>query len=156
MAAMRVSRDIAATITINSKINDAAISRFRSGEEFSARSAAPILQLYMLTGILRPMQNQAANLLNSIGKQALCFVINTISLAANLIINYTCFRLIGFYGAAIGTLITCALGTLAWYLIMRKQIGTKLSSIIVYMMESYKTIYLNLWNMLAKTKKANT
>jgi lipopolysaccharide exporter len=124
-----------------------------AGSKYAA--AAPILQLYMITGILRPMQNQAANLLNSIGKQALCFIINTISLAANLIINYTCFYYIGFYGAAIGTLITCALGTFAWYLVMRKQIGAKLSSIILYMMDSYKTIYLVVWGMLSKNKKAN-
>jgi len=37
-------------------------------------AAAPILQLYMITGLLRPMQNQAANLLNSMGKTALCFL----------------------------------------------------------------------------------
>ncbi len=118
--------------------------------------AAPILQLYMITGILRPMQNQAANLLNSIGKQALCFVMNTVSLAANLLINYTCFRLIGFYGAAIGTLITCALGTFAWYLIMHRQIGSTLSNIIAYMMDFYKRIFTKIpKSLFAPTKKDN-
>jgi lipopolysaccharide exporter len=118
--------------------------------------AAPILQLYMITGILRPMQNQAANLLNSIGKQALCFIINSVSLVANLIINYTCFHYIGFYGAAIGTLITCALGSFAWYMIMRRQIGTRLSHIFIYMTEFYKILYTNARKLLAMTKKANS
>lgn len=115
-------------------------------------AAAPILQLYMLAGILRPMQNQSANLLNSIGKPALCFVINAASLAANLAINYTCLYYIGFYGAAIGTLITCILGLTAWYIIMKRQIGTNLYSIIKYMKEFYKILYDYALNILFKSR----
>lgn len=123
-----------------------------AGHQYAAISA-PILQLYMLTGILRPMQNQSANLLNSIGKPALCFLINAISLAANLAINFTCLYYIGFYGAAIGTLITCVLGMTAWYIIMQRQIGTRLSTIITYMGEFYQLLYKNGMNLL-KLKKA--
>lgn len=103
--------------------------------------AAPILQLYMLTGILRPMQNQAANLLNSMGKSSLCFVINTVSLIANLCINYFCLSHFGFYGAAIGTLITCTLGAIAWYFVMRKQIGLELGNVVRYIVDLYKSAY---------------
>jgi lipopolysaccharide exporter len=117
------------------------------------RAAIPILQLYMVTGILRPMQNQSANLLNSIGKPALCFVINAVSLAANLVINYTCLYYIGFYGAAIGTLITCILGNAAWYFVMQKQIGTHLFSILKYMIEFYKTQYQNFLKIILKIRK---
>jgi lipopolysaccharide exporter len=119
-------------------------------------AAAPILQIYMITGILRPMQNQAANLLNSIGKQKLCFWLNTVSLIANMAINYTCLYYIGFYGTAIGTLITCALGTLTWYLFMRKTIGATLPSIIKQMIELYKTFYYFVTSKLSGTKNANT
>ncbi len=104
-------------------------------------AAAPILQLYMITGLLRPMQNQAANLLNSIGKPALCFVINTFGLAENLVINYICLYNFGFYGAAIGTLITSVFGTILWYFIMKKQIGLQLVVVLKYMMEFYKSLY---------------
>jgi lipopolysaccharide exporter len=115
----------------------------------------PILRLYMLTGILRPMQNQAANLLNSIGKSALCFYLNAASLATNLIINYICLSYIGFYGAAVGTLITFLLGFVGWYLVMRKEIGTKLSEIIRFMGDSYRLIYVRGKSIIFK-KKATT
>ncbi len=97
--------------------------------------AAPILQLYMISGVLRPVQNQAANLLNSIGKPALSFVMNAGYLAANLGINYVCLATIGFYGAAIGSVITFSLGAVLWYFVMKKQIGFQLGGVWHYMRE---------------------
>jgi O-antigen/teichoic acid export membrane protein len=61
-----------------------------------------ILQLYMITGIIRPFQNQSANLLNSIGKPKLNFIINSCSLILFLCVNYICVLKLGFYGAAVG------------------------------------------------------
>lgn len=118
------------------------------------QAAAPILQLYMITGLLRPMQNQAANLLNSIGKPALCFYINTFGLAENLIINYICLYYFGFYGAAIGTLITSVFGVILWYFVMKKQISLQLSGVIKYMIEFYKSVYIYSTDFIFKTKKA--
>jgi O-antigen/teichoic acid export membrane protein len=119
------------------------------------RDAALILQIYMLTGILRPMQNQAANLLNSVGKQKLCFVINTVSLAANLGINYLCLKEFGFYGAAIGTLITCVIGTTVWYIIMKRQIHFSMGNIVKFIGDTYKTIYVHAAGILFKTKQVH-
>lgn len=113
--------------------------RLIAGKEYLA--AAPILQLYMITGILRPMQNQAANLLNSMGKTKLNFIINSISLVLYLIINYVCLSLFGFYGAAIGTLIISGIGAVAWYFIMRRQINLYLPNIYTYTVETYKTVF---------------
>lgn len=104
-------------------------------------SAAPILQLYMITGLIRPMQNQSANLLNSIGKQAICFWMNTIALAANLLINYACLKAIGFYGAAVGSTLTYGLALIAWYFLMRRIIGFNPRNILKYMFESYPIVY---------------
>jgi O-antigen/teichoic acid export membrane protein len=103
--------------------------------------AAPILQLYMISGVLRPVQNQAANLLNSIGKPALSFVMNVGYLVVNLGINYVCLVTIGFYGAAIGSVITFLLGTVVWYFVMKKQIGLQLNVVIAYMRENYRMGY---------------
>jgi O-antigen/teichoic acid export membrane protein len=103
--------------------------------------AAPILQLYMISGVLRPVQNQAANLLNSIGKPALSFVMNVGYLVVNLGINYVCLVTIGFYGAAIGSVITFLLGTVVWYFVMKKQIGLQLNGVIAYMRENYRIGY---------------
>lgn len=105
--------------------------------------AAFILQLYMITGLLRPLQNQAANLLNSIGKPALCFKINTISLIINLIISYFCLKFFGFYGAAIATLIAGAIGFTIWYFVMRKEINMQLPKIGSHIITTYKDLYRN-------------
>jgi len=104
-------------------------------------SAAPILQLYMITGLIRPMQNQSANLLNSIGKQAICFWMNTAALAANLLINYACLVYIGFYGAAVGSTLTYGLAVIAWYFLMRRIVGLDIRNVLKYMLDTYKTIY---------------
>lgn len=103
--------------------------------------AAPILQLYMITGLMRPMQNQAANLLNSIGKPSLCFKINTISLIINFVISYYCIKYIRFYGAAVGTLIAGAIGFTIWYFVMKKEINLHLRKIGEYILEAYKDAY---------------
>ena len=124
-----------------------------AGEEYQAASI--ILQLYMITGVLRPMQNQAANILNSIGKPGLCLLINAISLAACLIINYICLLNFGFYGAAIGTLITCLLGCTAWYFVIKRQIGAQMLYIVKHMIDFYKLLYTQLVNILIK-KKGNS
>lgn len=103
--------------------------------------AGLILQLYMITGILRPAQNQAANLLNSIGKQRLVFFANLVYLVLFLGINYMCLLRIGFYGAATGTLITSFIGFLGWYFIMRREIGLQTRNIPVYMLETYRKVF---------------
>ncbi|HLZ88847.1 MAG TPA: flippase [Puia sp.] len=110
-----------------------------AGKNYMA--AAPILQMYMITGLLRPMQNQAANLLNSIGKPRLCFIINGISLGVNLVINYICISKIGNYGSAVGTMITCLLGATCWYFIMRRQIGAILPTMARYIADYYKIFF---------------
>jgi O-antigen/teichoic acid export membrane protein len=115
--------------------------------------AAPILQLYMITGILRPAQNQAASIMTSIGKPKLVFIMNLLFLITNLVINYICLIRFGFYGAAIGTVITCFLGMLAWYLVMKKQIGLQGVNIVVYMIETYKMVYLQVLNTFFKKKQ---
>ncbi len=104
-------------------------------------SAAPILQLYMITGLIRPMQNQSANLLNSIGKQAICFWMNTAALVLNLLINYACMRTIGFYGAAVGSTLSYSVALIAWWILMRKLIGFEGKNIWKYMLESYMMMY---------------
>lgn len=105
-----------------------------------ARTAL-ILQLYMITGLFRPAQNQAANLLNSIGKPRLVFIANTLYLAGFLGINYICLSKMGFYGAAVGTLIASFTGFVAWYFIMKKEIGLELINIGRYTLDVYRTLY---------------
>jgi lipopolysaccharide exporter len=104
-------------------------------------SAVPILQLYMFTRLISPMQNQSANLLNSIGRQAVCFWMNSAALAVNLVINYACVQAIGFYGAAVGSTISYSLALIAWYFLMRRLIGFQPGNILKYMLDTYVTVY---------------
>jgi O-antigen/teichoic acid export membrane protein len=106
-------------------------------------ASAPIIQLYVVTGMVGPMQNQAANLLNSIGKSGLCFLLNTLSLVAKLLINCACLFYIGFYGAAIGSMITASIAAVVWQWVLHKQIGSNVPTIARYMLDFYKTIYGN-------------
>ena len=115
-------------------------------------AAAPIVQLNMIAGILRPMQNQAANVLNSIGKPGLCFSINLIYLGANLLIDYICLRQWSFYGTAVGTLITFSLGFIAWYFVMKKQIGLDWKNIFWQIINFYKKSPAMISGFFAKLK----
>ncbi|HVS97532.1 MAG TPA: flippase [Puia sp.] len=112
---------------------------FIAGRAYYA--AAPILQLYMVTRLISPMQNQSANLLNSIGKQVVCFWMNVAALAVNVVINYFCVRYIGFYGAAVGSTISYGMALIAWYFLMRRIIGFHPANIFRYMRETYQTVY---------------
>jgi O-antigen/teichoic acid export membrane protein len=112
--------------------------------------AAPILQLYMITGMLRPAQNQAANLLNSIGKTKLCFIMNTAYLLVNLVANYFCLKAFGFIGAAIGTVITFLLGAIVWYFVMKQQINFEIKNIPIHAKDIFKTCQRFVQNFLQK------
>ena len=119
-----------------------------AGSRYAA--AAPIIQLYVVTGMVGPMQNQAANLLNSIGKSGLCFLLNTLSLVAKLLINCACLFYIGFYGAAIGSMITASIAAVVWQWVLHKQIGSNVPTIGRYMLDFYKTIYGNSRKLILK------
>ena len=104
----------------------------------------------MLAGILRPAQNQAANLLNSIGKAKFCFYINAGYLTVNLILNYIFLKTFGFYGAAIGTLITFIMGVIFWYFVMKKEIGLELHSIVDHASDIYRMTFEKLSGIFQK------
>ncbi|MBC8033095.1 MAG: flippase [Chitinophagaceae bacterium] len=116
-------------------------------------TAAPILQIYMIAGIIRPLQNQAANLINSIGKPKLVFYVNAIFLAAFLLVNYLCLLQFGFYGAAIGTLITSMINFVVWYFIMKIEINLNLRNVLNYTLDTYKTIYKQVSTRLIKPRE---
>jgi O-antigen/teichoic acid export membrane protein len=115
--------------------------------------AVPILQLYMIINLINPMQNQAANTLNSIGKAQLVFKLDAISLLMNLCINYVCLSIWGFYGAAIGTFITCVINSFIWYFTMKKLINLHLPNVYGHIIGSYKMVYAEAVNIL-KGRKA--
>jgi O-antigen/teichoic acid export membrane protein len=115
--------------------------------------AAFILQLYMVSGMIRPIQNQAANILLYIGKARLCFFLNAGYLAVNFFLNYLFLKQFGFYGSAMGNVVTCFLGTIVWYSILKKSIGVDHNNIWKYVMETYRMIYTKAVLALAKIRQ---
>jgi O-antigen/teichoic acid export membrane protein len=106
--------------------------------------AAFILQMYMLSALVKPIQNQAANVFLYIGKARLCFLLNLLFLGINSGLNYLCFVQFGPYGAAIGNVFGCLLGTIVWYAILQRSIDIKYIHIMKHIIETYKTIYTKL------------
>lgn len=113
-----------------------------AGQQYS--DAAFILQMYMLSALVKPIQNQAANIFLYIGKARLCFLLNLLFLGINTALNYISLTQFGPYGAAIGNVVGCVLGTIVWYSILQKSIGVKYSNIARHVVDTYKTVYSKL------------
>lgn len=141
---LSITLPIAITIILLPKL----ITGLVAGREYFA--AAGILQIYMISGILRPAQNQAANLLNSIGRPGVTFLVNTISLSMLVALNYFLLKSIGFYGAAIGTLLTTLTGFVIWYFVMRRQINLEMGNIGRYMIDNYRLAFSSAKAVLVK------
>ena len=131
------------------------IIRIIAGENYI--SAAPILQIYMLISIIGTPQHQAATSLYSVGKTKLCFYLNILSLFIKLTITYLCLIYFGFYGAAIGSLITSIIIIIIWYFPMKKEVGLTLTNIPRYSREYYISAYNFIRQMIAgkSEKKKN-
>jgi lipopolysaccharide exporter len=106
--------------------------------------ASFILQMYMLSALVKPIQNQAANVFLYIGKARLCFLLNVLFLGINSGLNFICFKQFGIYGAAIGNVFGCVLGTIVWYSILHKNAGVRYVNIVKHIIETYKTVYSKL------------
>ena len=79
---------------------------------------------------------------------------NTAFLLALLLINYICLKEFGFYGAAIGTLITSLLNFIAWYFLMKKEINLDLSSVFNHIVGTYKSIFKFIQSITSKRKQS--
>lgn len=113
-----------------------------AGQQYS--DASFILQMYMLSALVKPIQNQAANIFLYIGKARLCFLLNLLFLGINFGLNYLCFVQFGPYGAAIGNVISAVLSTIVWYSILQRNIKVEYGNIAKNIVGTYKTIYSKL------------
>jgi hypothetical protein len=48
---------------------------------------------------------------------------------------------IGFYGAAVGTLIMNILGVFTWYFVMRREVDLSLANVYNYAVDTYRTAF---------------
>lgn len=112
--------------------------------------AAFILQMYMLSAMIRPIQNQAANILLYIGKARLCFFLNLLFLGVNFGVNCLFLLEFGPYGAAVGNVITSVLCTIVWYSVLQRSIEVKYRNIARYTVHTYKAIYSKALTIMKK------
>jgi O-antigen/teichoic acid export membrane protein len=119
------------------------------------QDASFILQMNMLSAMILPIQNQAANILLYIGKARLVFLLNVLFLGINFGLIYMCFIVFGPYGAAIGNVIGTALGTIVWYLLLRKTVDIEYTNIVKYIANTYKVMYTKAIS-ITKLKRAKT
>lgn len=115
-------------------------------------AAAPILRVLVVASILGVLQHQAGTTLYSIGKSRLCFFRNCVTMLINFGCAWLGIKLMGFYGAAAGTLAACVLTTLLWYFTMKKQIGADVSAILKNVTAIYKTAWTAGLQLISKRK----
>lgn len=113
-------------------------------------SAALILQIYMIISVIGTLQHQAATSMDSIGKTKLSFFTNLVSFIIKLTITYFCLQYFGFYGAAIGALITSIITGIIWYLLMKREVGFSIAAVPQYMKFYYSMAYQKLKSTLKR------
>lgn len=92
-------------------------------------SASSIIIVSMLYAPLRPIQNQACNVLNSINKPQITLQINIIFLVLNILFDYVFIRSFGYIGAAIGSMLVTVVGANIAVLLLHKYTGTNILNI---------------------------
>jgi lipopolysaccharide exporter len=133
-----ITTPVALIILIFSKL----IISIIAGPQYA--DASFILQMYMLSALVKPIQIQAANVFLYIGRARLCFFLNLLYLGVNCGLNYLCFIQFGPYGAAIGNVIGCVLGMIVWYSVLQKTINVKYTNIMRYAGDTYRTFFSKL------------
>ncbi|MBX6361361.1 MAG: oligosaccharide flippase family protein [Acidobacterium ailaaui] len=72
--------------------------------------ASNIIIISMLYAFLRPIQNQACNVLNSINKPQISFIVNLVFFMLNILLDYIFITKVGYIGAAIGSMVVTIIG----------------------------------------------
>jgi O-antigen/teichoic acid export membrane protein len=107
--------------------------------------AGTIIRIAMLYAFMRPIQNQAANILNSMNKPKTTFFLNLSILTVSLILNYLLIKNMGFLGAAYGSILTTIFSLALTYYLLKKSINVTVPDI-------FKQTILFYGKMFNKTK----
>lgn len=104
--------------------------------------AASILKVIVITSLFYPFVRQFGTIMDSIGKPKINFYLLLIVSLMNIVSNYIFITKYGAIGAAFGTLITMSILTLLTQIILKRTIGVRFYSILVYVITSYKELTL--------------
>lgn len=115
------------------------IIKILAGERYLA--ATSIVRISMLYAVLRPIQIQAGNILNSINKPNTTFYLNVVILTVNLLLNYFLVKYLGFMGAAYGGLLSTVFSFGLTFYFLKNAIGTRLPNIFIHALQFYKNTF---------------
>lgn len=117
-----------------------------SGRKYLA--SIPIIRISMIYAILRPIQIQGANILNSINKPNITFYLNICILITNLLLNYVYIKQFGFLGAAYGTLLSTLFSTAITFYLVHRAIKANFFNIFIYTKQFYFQLLNKIYSMV--------
>lgn len=103
-----------------------------------------LLQITLFSAFFMPFTKQFGTILDSTGRVKLNFYVTVISVTLNALLNYIFIRYWGIIGAATAMLISYLLLFTATQLILKKILGVRVGSTLVYAFKSYGEIYARL------------
>ncbi|MCL6524177.1 MAG: oligosaccharide flippase family protein [Thermoflavifilum sp.] len=117
------------------------IIRILAGNNYLAASS--VIVVSMLYAFLRPIQNHACNILNSINKPQITLKINLIVLVLNIVFDYVLIKYFGYIGPAIGSLIVTIIGAYISTALLGKYTQVKMINIFTESFNNFKNILLH-------------
>ncbi|WP_297045129.1 oligosaccharide flippase family protein [Thermoflavifilum sp.] len=109
---------------------------FLAGKSYLA--AVPIIRISILFAFIKPIQNQASNILDSINKPNITFYNNLSILVVSIIMNYLCIKQFGVLGAVIASSITGVYALATSIYLLRKHTGSRLINVLYESWFTYK------------------
>lgn len=116
------------------------IIKILAGENYIL--ASNIIIISMLYAFMRPIQNQACNILNSIRKPHVTLKINLFVLILNISLDYIFIHLLGYTGAAIGSMIVTFIGANVATIALSKYTKVNIINILSHSISIYKDLIL--------------
>jgi O-antigen/teichoic acid export membrane protein len=110
-----------------------------AGPEYYA--AAPILQITILFGLVRPLSYQFGSTLDAIGKPRVNFIANAMFFVTGVLLNYILISLFGGMGPAYATAVNAVISLVVMILVLKKYMRIELSKIVKYIGDSYRDFF---------------
>jgi lipopolysaccharide exporter len=101
------------------------------------KDSIPLLQVTLLYCLLIPYGRQFGNILDSIGKTRITFLVVFQTASLNLVLNYFFIARLGVMGAAYATLCSNLIGFIVAQIILKKEINVNLWNTLIYAYKFY-------------------
>lgn len=112
---------------------------FIAGERYD--DSVPLLKITLLYSLLIPFGRQFGNILDSIGKTKITFLVVLLNTTVNLGLNYVLIKKFGVMGAAYATLTSNIVGFIVAQIILKKEASVNVLNTFVYMYRFYPEFF---------------